>query len=199
MRIANAAPATNFPGFIVCAFFALAPRASKSLLRSAVSGVASDDINPNLLSTAKVPAQRRGICPARRAIYGRFNGGSISARSSPSSNTTTVPGRNRLEEVGSARLRRLARALFGRSVDEAAPHRDQMNCKAGHLYSQHDIVGDPQACIMGRVTVTGGGVARCLHFRSKPTSLCEPVTGKTMVRRNISVSKSDLVHGADHE
>ena len=51
------------------------------------------------------------------------------------------------------------RALFGPSVDEAAPHRDQMNCKAGHLYSQHDIVGDPQACIMGRLTVIGGGVA----------------------------------------
>jgi hypothetical protein len=51
------------------------------------------------------------------------------------------------------------RVLFGPSVDEPAPHKDQMNCKAGHLYSQHDIVGDPQACIMGRLTVIGGGVA----------------------------------------
>src|ERR1700757_1601691 len=51
------------------------------------------------------------------------------------------------------------RVLFGPSVDEPAPHRDQMNCKAGHLYSQHDIVGDPQACIMGRLTVIRGGVA----------------------------------------
>lgn len=25
----------------------------------------------------------------------------------------------------------------------------QNNCKPGHLYSAHDIVGDPQACIMG--------------------------------------------------
>ena len=50
------------------------------------------------------------------------------------------------------------RALFGSSVDEATPHRDQMNCKAGHLYSQHDIVGDPQACIIGRLTI-GRGVA----------------------------------------
>jgi len=23
------------------------------------------------------------------------------------------------------------------------------NCKPGHMYSAHDIVGDPQACIMG--------------------------------------------------
>jgi hypothetical protein len=44
------------------------------------------------------------------------------------------------------------------SVTEAAPHKDQMNCRAGHLYSQHDIVGDPQACIMGHLTI-GGGVA----------------------------------------
>ena len=44
------------------------------------------------------------------------------------------------------------------SVAEAAPHKDQTNCKAGHLYSQHDMVGDPQACIMGRLTI-GGGVA----------------------------------------
>jgi hypothetical protein len=51
------------------------------------------------------------------------------------------------------------RVLFGPSVDEPTPHKDQMNCKAGHLYSQHDIVGDPQACIMGRLTVIGGGVA----------------------------------------
>ena len=36
------------------------------------------------------------------------------------------------------------RVLFGPSVDD---------------YSQHDIVGDPQACIMGRLTVIGGGVA----------------------------------------
>jgi hypothetical protein len=50
------------------------------------------------------------------------------------------------------------RGVVGPSVVEAAPHQDQTNCKAGHLYSQHDMVGDPQACIMGRLTI-GGGVA----------------------------------------
>jgi hypothetical protein len=25
----------------------------------------------------------------------------------------------------------------------------EKNCKPGHMYSAHDIVGDPQACIMG--------------------------------------------------
>ena len=38
-----------------------------------------------------------------------------------------------------------------------AARQDPDNCKAGHVYSQHDIVGDPQACIKGLFTV--GGVA----------------------------------------
>jgi hypothetical protein len=50
-RIANAAPATNFPGFMVCAFFACAPEP----IEERVSGVDRDDINPNLPSTAKLP------------------------------------------------------------------------------------------------------------------------------------------------
>jgi hypothetical protein len=37
-----------------------------------------------------------------------------------------------------------------------AARQDPDNCKAGHLYSQHDIVGDPQACIKGLFTVGGG-------------------------------------------
>jgi hypothetical protein len=28
----------------------------------------------------------------------------------------------------------------------------EKNCKPGHMYSAHDIVGDPQACIMGSVS-----------------------------------------------
>jgi len=30
------------------------------------------------------------------------------------------------------------------------------NCKPGQMYSAHDIVGDPQACIMGSVGIFGG-------------------------------------------
>ena len=37
-----------------------------------------------------------------------------------------------------------------------AARQDPDNCKAGHIYSQHDIVGDPQACIKGLFTVGGG-------------------------------------------
>ena len=50
------------------------------------------------------------------------------------------------------------RGGVGPFVAEAAPHKDQMNCRAGHLYSQHDIVCDPQACIICHLTI-GGGVA----------------------------------------
>jgi hypothetical protein len=30
------------------------------------------------------------------------------------------------------------------------------NCKPGQMYSAHDIVGDPQACIMGGISGVGG-------------------------------------------
>jgi hypothetical protein len=32
----------------------------------------------------------------------------------------------------------------------------QNNCKPGQMYSAHDIVGDPQACIMGSVSGVDG-------------------------------------------
>jgi hypothetical protein len=37
------------------------------------------------------------------------------------------------------------------------PPKPENHCKPGHLYSQHDVVGDPETCIMGRYTVPGGG------------------------------------------
>src|ERR1700752_710801 len=36
----------------------------------------------------------------------------------------------------------------------------RVNCRAGHLYSQHDVVGDPDSCIKGMANFgTGGGIA----------------------------------------
>ncbi len=35
-------------------------------------------------------------------------------------------------------------------------HRAQKTCDAGKLYSSHDVVGDPEACFMGRLDVHGG-------------------------------------------
>ena|SRR5438105_1868413 len=37
---------------------------------------------------------------------------------------------------------------------------NRTNCRAGHLYSQHDVVGDPDSCIKGMVNFgTGGATA----------------------------------------
>jgi hypothetical protein len=32
-------------------------------------------------------------------------------------------------------------------------------CKTSQVYSQHDVVGDPETCIISRVTVGGGATA----------------------------------------
>jgi hypothetical protein len=52
-----------------------------------------------------------------------------------------------------------ARSWLDPSPVDTAPPQDQTNCKAGHVYSQHDIVGDPQACIMGTLTIGGSSAA----------------------------------------
>jgi hypothetical protein len=33
------------------------------------------------------------------------------------------------------------------------------NCKPGQIYSAHDVVGDPQACIMGGISLPSGATA----------------------------------------
>jgi hypothetical protein len=52
-----------------------------------------------------------------------------------------------------------ARSWLVPSAVDPAPHQDQTNCRARHVYSQHDIVGDPQACIMGALTIGGSSTA----------------------------------------
>jgi hypothetical protein len=42
---------------------------------------------------------------------------------------------------------------------DPTPRQPQGQCKASHLYSQHDVVGDPEACIMGRYTVGNGSTS----------------------------------------
>ena len=29
------------------------------------------------------------------------------------------------------------------------------NCRAGHMYSEHDLVGDPESCIMQGISISG--------------------------------------------
>jgi hypothetical protein len=44
-------------------------------------------------------------------------------------------------------------------LTDSVTHEVQKNCKPGHLYSQHDVVGDPEACFMNRFNVPGGVAA----------------------------------------
>ena len=39
---------------------------------------------------------------------------------------------------------------------DPAPRQPKNQCKASQLYSQHDVVGDPEACLMGRYTLGSG-------------------------------------------
>jgi hypothetical protein len=57
-----------------------------------------------------------------------------------------------------------ARSLFGVptsviQLPAGAARQEETNCQASHLYSSHDVVGDPQTCIMNRLNLSGGGVA----------------------------------------
>jgi hypothetical protein len=37
---------------------------------------------------------------------------------------------------------------------------ESMNCRPGHIFSQHDVVGDPESCIMQGASLPGGrGIA----------------------------------------
>jgi hypothetical protein len=39
---------------------------------------------------------------------------------------------------------------------DSTPRQPKNECKASHLYSQHDVVGDPEGCFMGRYTLGNG-------------------------------------------
>jgi hypothetical protein len=42
---------------------------------------------------------------------------------------------------------------------DTSPRQPKGQCKASQLYSQHDVVGDPEACFMGQYTIGGGSTA----------------------------------------
>src|SRR5262249_24783511 len=39
------------------------------------------------------------------------------------------------------------------------PRQPKSKCKASHMYSQHDVVGDPEACFKGTYTIGNGSTA----------------------------------------
>ena len=59
---------------------------------------------------------------------------------------------------GTSLLGMLNSVLTGTTND---PPKPEKRCKPSQLYSGHDVVGDPETCIMGRLNVSGGstGVA----------------------------------------
>jgi hypothetical protein len=38
-------------------------------------------------------------------------------------------------------------------------HQSRKSCKSPQMYSQHDVVGDPEACFMGQINLPGGFTA----------------------------------------
>ena len=50
-------------------------------------------------------------------------------------------------------------AVLGSVLTESARHEAKVPCKAPYLYSQHDVVGDPEACFMGQATFGSGATA----------------------------------------
>jgi len=39
---------------------------------------------------------------------------------------------------------------------DPSPRQPKQNCKAPQMYSQHDVVGDPESCFMGRYGLGSG-------------------------------------------
>src|SRR5690348_15836201 len=45
------------------------------------------------------------------------------------------------------------------TATDPSPRQPKNQRKAGQLYSQHDVVGDPEACITGQYTIGNGAAA----------------------------------------
>ena len=45
------------------------------------------------------------------------------------------------------------------TATDTSPRQPKAECKASHLYTQHDVVGDPDACLMGRYTAGVGATS----------------------------------------
>jgi hypothetical protein len=90
-----------------------------------------------LLATVSTPAW------AGSANDTTISGGSTSAGASMSTGTSSsAPGADRS-------LLGVLSPLFA----DAAPHEAQKRCKPETLYSQHDVIGDPDVCLLNRVNV----------------------------------------------
>jgi hypothetical protein len=69
-------------------------------------------------------------------------GSTFTGASTTTGTSSSVPGADRS-------LLGVLSPLFA----DAAPHEAQKRCKPDTLYSQHDVIGDPNACFLNRVNV----------------------------------------------
>ena len=82
-----------------------------------------------------------------------MGGACIPAWSAPTSQGLTVAQATMSKTTVESAITVLGSPEFSRLDGRSDAKR---NCKPGHMYSAHDIVGDPQACIMGSVSGFGG-------------------------------------------
>jgi hypothetical protein len=82
-----------------------------------------------------------------------MGGACIPAWSAPTSQGLTVAQATRSKTTVESAITVLGSPDFARL--DSRPEAEK-NCKPGQMYSAHDIVGDPQACIMGGFSGFGG-------------------------------------------
>jgi hypothetical protein len=80
-------------------------------------------------------------------------GASPSTWANPPSSETT--GANQAPATTSRADRSLL-GMLAPILTDPAQHAPQKTCKPGTLYSAHDVVGDPDACFMGRLDGRSG-------------------------------------------
>jgi hypothetical protein len=81
-----------------------------------------------------------------------MGGACIPAWSAPTSQGLTVAQATMPETTVGSAITVLGSPEFSRLDSRPA----ERNCKPGHMYSAHEMVGDPQACIMGSFSGFGG-------------------------------------------
>ena len=100
----------------------------------------------------------------KRTVAAAISGLLIGAASAPAwsadqTTSTVVNGRPALADAGQTSTGvgyRSPLSFLGSAITEAVPHEQPKTCTHSGLYSQHDVVGDPESCFLGRVTIPGG-------------------------------------------
>lgn len=71
----------------------------------------------------------------------------------PSQNAPTTPAQDPVAPGNDAGS--LA-GIMGSFLTEHADHRSAKQCKPGSMYTEHDVVGDPESCFINRLGIPSG-------------------------------------------